>query len=443
MPQPLEPPARWADALKHIGPGLILTASIVGSGELIATTKLAGDNGFDLLWLIILGCVLKVFVQVEIGRYTITSHQTALQALDSVPGPRWRVSWMVWAFLVMYLCAISQVGGIVGGVAQTLAAGGMTVPDGWLAVGVSVSVAFLLTWGRYRLVEGVSTTMVVLFTLSVIVAVGALQWTPYAVTGADLVRGLSFRLPENFTTALVVIGLIGVGGSEMIYYPYWCLEKGYAAHTGKPDGSDAWVRRVRGWMRVLRFDAWFSMVIYTTATVAFYLLGAAVLHAKKLQVTDKDLIDTLAHMFLQSLGPWSLWLFLVGAFFVLYSTAFSATASNARVGADALSLLGLRKYPDEAARMRTVRAFCIGLPLYAALLYLIWRNPVTLVFIGGVGQGLMLPFIAGAALYFRYRRTEGRLRPGLAWTAALWVASLALALAGLNQVWRLLAPMVR
>lgn len=443
MPQPLEPPERWADTLKFVGPGLILTASIVGSGELIATTKLAGDNGFDLLWLIVLGCVLKVFVQVEIGRYTITSQQTALQALDSVPGPRWRVSWMVWAFLIMYLCAISQVGGIVGGVAQTLAAGGVKVADGGLALGVSLSVAILLAWGRYRLVEGVSTTMVALFTLAVVVAVGAMQWTEFAVTGADLARGLSFRLPDNFTTALVVIGLIGVGGSEMIYYPYWCLEKGYARHTGVADGSDGWVRRVRGWMRVLRFDAWFSMVIYTTATVAFYLLGAAVLHAKKLAVTDKDLINTLAQMFLQSLGPWSLWLFLVGAFFVLYSTAFSATASNARVGADALSLLGLRKYPDEAARTRTVRAFCIGLPLYAALLYFLWRNPVTLVFIGGVGQGLMLPFIAGAALYFRYRRTERRLMPGLAWTGALWVASLALALAGLNQVWRLLAPMLR
>lgn len=440
MPQPLEAPDRWTGALKHIGPGLILTASIVGSGELIATTKLAGDNGFDLLWLIIAACVLKVFVQVEIGRHTVATGQTALEAFDSVPGPRWRASWLVWCWLVMYLCAISQVGGIVGGVAQTLAAAGVTVPDGWLAVGVALSVAFLLAWGRYRTVEWVSTAMVVAFTASVVVAVVALQWTEYAVTGADLVRGLAFRLPENFTTALVVLGLIGVGASEMVYYPYWCLEKGYAEHTGRPDGSDGWAARVRGWMRVLRFDAWFSMLIYTAATVAFYLLGAAVLHARKLQVNDAQLIDTLAQMFLHSLGPWSLWLFLTGAFFVLYSTAFSASASNARLGADALSVFGLRRYADAAARARMVRAFSIGLPLYAALLYFIWRNPVTLVFIGGVGQGLMLPFIAGAALYFRHKRTDRRIAPGVAWTAFLWIASLALVAAGLFQVWQRLAP---
>lgn len=443
MPQPLEAPVRWTGALKHIGPGLILTASIVGSGELIATTKLAGDNGFDLLWLIIASCVLKVFVQVEIGRYTIATGQTALEAFNSVPGPRWRVSWLVWLWLVMYICAISQVGGIVGGVAQTLAAGGATVPDGWLAVGVSLSVALLLAWGRYRAVEWLSTAMVVAFTFSVVIAVVALQWTDYAVTGADVARGLSFRLPENFTTALVVLGLIGVGASEMVYYPYWCLEKGYADHTGRPDGSDGWAFRVRGWMRVLRFDAWFSMVIYTAATVAFYLLGAAVLHARQLKVTNDKLIDTLAQMFLQSLGPWSLWLFLVGAFFVLYSTAFSASASNARLGADALSIFGVKRYADKAARSRMVRAFSIGLPLYAALLYFIWRNPVTLVFIGGIGQGLLLPFIGGAALYFRHKRTDARLTPGLVWTAMLWVASLALVAAGLNQAWQTLAPLVR
>ena len=32
-----EPPEGWGQSLRHLGPGLILSASIVGSGELIAT----------------------------------------------------------------------------------------------------------------------------------------------------------------------------------------------------------------------------------------------------------------------------------------------------------------------------------------------------------------------------------------------------------------------
>jgi Mn2+/Fe2+ NRAMP family transporter len=285
--------------------------------------------------------------------------------------------------------------------------------------------------------------MVAVFTGATIVAVGALQWTEYRIGAADIVRGLSFNLTDKFTTAFAAIGIIGVGASELIYYPYWCLEKGYAHHTGKSDGTAEWFARARGWLRVMRIDAWFSLMVYTTATAAFYLLGAAVLHAKKLQVTDKGLIDTLAHLFLGSLGPWSLWVFLIGAFFVLYSTLFAATASNARLLADALAVFGKWRYRDTAQREKMVRLACVLLPFYAAGLYWIWEKPVALVFVGGLGQGVMLPFLAGAALYFRYRRTDPRLAPGRVWSLGLWLAATALTAAGLYQVWDQLAKYLR
>ncbi|MBL9200003.1 MAG: Nramp family divalent metal transporter [Opitutaceae bacterium] len=437
MSPPRDAPTSIFGSLRFIGPGLILTASIVGSGELIVTPKLAGEVGYDLLWLILIGCIVKVFVQIEIGRFTIAHQKTPLVAFNEVPGPRAGVSWLVWLWLIMFLCSISQMGGIVGGVAETLAAGGWQVSRAWLAIGVGLSCALLLVLGSYKWVENGSTAMVAGFTVSTIVAVGALQWTEFRIEPAQIARGLSFHLPGNFATAFAALGIIGVGASELVYYPYWCLEKGYAANTGVPDGSAAWFARARGWMRVMRIDAWFSAIIYTTATVAFYLLGAAVLHTQKLQVSDKGMIDTLAHLFLSSLGPWSLWMFLVGAFFVLYSTAFAASASNARLAADALGVFGLKKYRDDADRGWWIKFFSAGLPLYAATLYIVWPKPVALVFIGGVGQGMLLPFLGLAALHFRYRRTAPELRPGIAWSAALWIAAAVLMLGGLYQVWDL------
>src|SRR4029079_1329922 len=109
----------------------------------------------------------------------------------------------------------------------------------------------------------------------------------------DLVNGFSFRLAppspaagqaaaNSLTTALKTFGVIGVSASELISYPYWCIEKGYRRFTGKRDGTNGWGARARGWMNVMRWDAWCSMLIYTTATVAFYLLGAAVLKRTKL-----------------------------------------------------------------------------------------------------------------------------------------------------------------
>ena len=114
-------PTDFFGILKRLGPGLIIAGAIVGSGELIATTKTGAQAGITLLWLIILGCLIKVFVQIELGRYTITHGETTLTALNRVPGPRMKVNWIVWFWLFMMLCTIGQLGGIVGGVGQSMA----------------------------------------------------------------------------------------------------------------------------------------------------------------------------------------------------------------------------------------------------------------------------------------------------------------------------------
>ena len=258
-----------------------------------------------------------------------------------------------------------------------------------LLVGITASGALLLVTGRYKVVEVGSTLMVAAFTVSTIVAMIALQWTPYRVSSAQSIDGLKFQMPASFTVAFAAFGITGVGASELIYYPYWCLEKGYARHIGPRDDTPDWRRRMLGWLRVLHTDAALSMLIYTGATIAFYILGAAVLHGQGLQVTDRELIETLGQMYRQTLGATGAWIFLIGAFAVLYSTFFVATASNARLFADAAAIFGVAHYPDEAARLRVVRAACVVLPMAS-------------------GTGVLSVSAAGAA------RADWRCRPGAA-----------------------------
>ena len=54
-----DPPTTSLGILKQLGPGLIIAGSIVGSGELIATTAVGAEAGFVLLWLIIIGCLIN------------------------------------------------------------------------------------------------------------------------------------------------------------------------------------------------------------------------------------------------------------------------------------------------------------------------------------------------------------------------------------------------
>src|SRR5437870_9938456 len=115
-----DPPRSFSNTLRRIGPGIILAASIVGSGELIATTTLGAQVGYAALWIILLSCIIKPVVQAELGRYTIASGETGLEGFNHFPGPRLRVNWIVWAWAVMVLCTLLQVGAMFGGVAQVL-----------------------------------------------------------------------------------------------------------------------------------------------------------------------------------------------------------------------------------------------------------------------------------------------------------------------------------
>jgi Mn2+/Fe2+ NRAMP family transporter len=254
------------------------------------------------------------------------------------------------------------------------------------------------------------------------------------VTLEDLREGLRFQLPERFTIAFAAFGIIGVGAAELIYYPYWCLEKGYARNAGPCDGSEAWGRRARGWMRVLRADAWFSMVIYTTATVAFYLLGATVLHRKSIPIDNSNLIDNLSHMYRESFGMAGLWCYLLGAFVVLYSTVFISSASGGRLCADVMRLLGFVRPEDTRRYDQLVWTWSVLLPLVFLLLYVLFGNPLDLVLMGAVGQAVMLPLLCGATLYFHHNRMEPALRTSRFWTLLLWLASLCISVVALYEL---------
>ncbi|MCS7305167.1 MAG: Nramp family divalent metal transporter [Thermoguttaceae bacterium] len=523
------PPTEIWKILSRLGPGLIIAAAIVGSGELILTPKTGAQAGFSLLWLIILGCVIKVFVQVEFGRYAISSGKATMDALQEVPGPRlWGVRWILWYWLVMFTVSIAQLGGIVHGVGQSLAIslpitgdfkrlleeqiawdeaawrhlqrlseeekGALSSQDpkvrqsardrikAWLeeVIGrprpkaedqpteddilwaglVTLLTIALLVVGRYGLVQNVSAFLVAGFTGVTIFCVVALQRTEYAIRWTDLLEGLKGRTPrwEELThslmalvrsepknavaTALATFGIIGVGANELISYPYWCLEKGYARWTGPLEPGSAWAQRAQGWMRVMRWDAFLSMVIYTFATVAFYILGAAVLYPEGLDPEGNQMVYALSQPYVKVFGSWAHWVFLFGAFAVLYSTFFVANAGHALVATDAVRIFGLGAGRPET-RWRWVKGFCVFLPSFALFCCLCIRRPEKLILASGLLQGIMLPMLAGATLYYRYRRCDQRIRPGRVWDLFLWLSALGMLVSGLWTAWNELASVLR
>ena len=419
-----DPPASLPSAFRRIGPGIVLASSIVGSGELIATTTLGAQVGYLALWIVLVSCAIKPAVQAELGRYTIATGATGLEGFNAVPGPRAGVSWLVWAWAISVTLTLLQVGGMYGGVGQVLHVLVPGIPvNGWVGVCLAITLAVLLG-GGYARIERFAMVKVGLFTLLTVCAAAVLGLRPGALSAADLRSGLSFELPPaGLVTAIAVFGITGVGASELVMYPYWCVEKGYARFVGPRQDNPAWVARARGWIRVMHLDIACSMVIYTLATVAFYLLGAGVLHRLGVVPAARDTVAVLSQLYTQTLGGWSLWVFYTGVVVTLYGTIFAATAAHSRMMADLVRLLGLYEREDVAARLTWRNRFVVVLATVPALFYWFFESPVQMVVAGGVAQALMLPLIGFAAIYLRHTRLPRELQPSAVTTAGLWLST--------------------
>jgi Mn2+/Fe2+ NRAMP family transporter len=434
-----EPPVGWKNSFKYLGPGLILSASVVGSGELIATTALGAQAGFVLLWLVIFSTLVKVAVQVELARWTIATGQPAITGYNKVPPKLGRMGWVNILWMLLALSKLLQLGGIIGGVAVAFS---ILLPFGgdplafshllvWTIIIAAVSIAMLYS-NKYSLIERGAVLLVVIFSIvTVLIALG-LPFTPFAYSGADIGSGLTFLIPAGaLGAAIAMFGITGVGADEITFYTYWCVEKGYARWAGPNDGSEEWARRANGWIKVMYKDAAVSWVIYTFGTLAFYLMGAAVLNPQGLVPEGNGMITTLSRIYTDILGPWSSILFLVGAIAVLGSTMWAAIPSWSRMYVNLLATMGVLDWQDPVARLKWIRIFTVALPIIWAIAYLAIQSPVLMVQIGGVMTGIFLVAAVIAVWYLRKTETDRRVYGSTAFNAALVISSIAIALLGI------------
>ena len=415
---------------------MILSAAIVGSGELIASTALGAKAGFSLLWIILIGCLVKVAVQVEYGRYAITHGQTAFHAWNQESSSKFfNLHWSTWAALVFLASVPIGLGGVLGGAAQvaTYAVPGISI-EVWTVV-LALTVALLVFRGRYRVVEPTATTLNFIFISTIAVCVFGVQGTRYAFGPSDLAGGLTFQLPlGTLALALGAFGTTGVGSSEIFTYPSWCVEKGYALWTGPFDGSADWVRLARGWTRVMVMDALVSMAVYTTATCFFYILGATVLRPQRDLADGNELILQLSGTFTEVLGQEAVFVFMLGAFTVLFSTVFANAAGMSRLWTDLFVLCGIVKKNNPSQRRRSIAIMSWVLPCVWALAYLSFQKPLFWVIFMGVANSMFLLTVAYKALILRYLQTEIELVPPRWYDVVLWLSTLSI---GVIAVWAL------
>jgi Mn2+/Fe2+ NRAMP family transporter len=431
-------PKTFLERIKFIGPSVIVTGSVVGSGSIVMTPLLGAAAGFLLLWWLLLSMWSKPIIQAEISRYIVVTKKTFLEAFADMPGFKTTIqgkttSWLVWFMFIGVIPSIAGMGGLAGAVAE---AGNTMFP--LLSTEAWVAISCLLTWlllyfGSYKSLERTLLVMVIFFSFMTLVIAIAMQSTEYQVNFDQISQGLSFSFPtEYLPLALAVFGFTGISYGEIMAYTYWCLEKGYADNTGND------IEETKHWIKTMQTDVWVTVFFITLGTLPFFFLGAGVLNnVPELQESlatssfwDVDVISSLQNMFSLVLGGWAKWLFIILAFFVLFSTLLSGTAAFTRTISDYLISMGLvRERTDTRKKLIKLVAFVI--PFLSGLFYFILPNPITLLLIAGIWAAMGLPIVNIGALYL-VNKLEPALQPKVSTKVILWASLiLQLCLAGL------------
>jgi hypothetical protein len=227
-----------------------------------------------------------------------------------------------------------------------------------------------------------------------------------------------------------MFGMTGVGAGEITGYPFWAVEKGYAAWSGPNDGSQAWVDRARGWITVMKLDSWVAWVVYTLSTAAFYILGAAVLHPQGLVPQGDEVMTTISSIFDSAVGTWGAVAFMIGAGIALFKTIIANVPSLGRIIANTLAVFGAFDWTDQQQRNRWLRIIMVVLPIIWGLTGTVVSSPLALVVIAGILNAVFLIGVAISTVYLSRTQTDPRVKDGPAFTVMLLLSAVAIVFVG-------------
>lgn len=407
MKTSLRPP-RW----NQVGPGLVVAATGVGAGDMVATLIAGERYGYTLLWAAIVGCLVKIALAEATGRWHLATGRTIFDGWSSLG--RWTeiyfgVYILVWGF-VYGATAMSAT-------ALPLVALFPILPfTAWAVIAGLAGLVF--TWfNRYAVFE---TAMAVFVGLMFVTVVGLA-----AFLAPDLGRaaaGIRPVLPAG--SAIYTLGLIGgVGGTiTMAAYGYWVNAKGW---------------RDASWMRVMRWDNRVAYAMTGLFVIAMLVVGAEILHTAGTTISqgDRGLLD-LAALLERRFGRTVSIVFLVGFFAAAFSSVLGVWHGVSLLFADFVAHVRgtARLRLDAPEQSQAFRAYLLWLT-FPPLLLVVLGRPFQLVIAYGVLGSCFMPFLGLTLLWLlNSSRTPAEWRNGTWANAGLVAATLLFGIVGATEL---------
>jgi Mn2+/Fe2+ NRAMP family transporter len=419
---------------KLIGPGVILLATAVGSGEILFWPGITTTYGFQFVWLIAAALLFQYVLNTEFERYTLATGEAVVSGYVRI-SPAFR-----YVFLAAAILPWVWPGWATGGAQaiQWLFGGEVR----WIASATLVTIGLLLTSSRlvYRAVEAAQTWMVAYILIVLILAAALVVRPDVLLQAAGGLTQSPLPLPEGLATSTLLAALVfcGAGGTINLAASNWVRDKGFGLGALAPkivnpltgaseasgggvyrfEASESNIRRWRIWWRLARREQQITFLLGSMLGLALPMLIAFALLGRGELGVGTDAVRAQANLLGGLEGGWARVAFILAVAAIFLTSALGVLDHAARlaasllVGGGAESRQGRSRWRSESGVYFLVLWAMIAFGLIV-LLGLDVADPPALLTLAGALSGIVMFVYSGLTLWLnvKMRHAFDRLDP--------------------------------
>ncbi len=431
---------------KIAGPGAILVGLSIGAGEIVIWPLIAAEYGASMVWAAVLGVFLQLWINFEVGRWTIATGETVYTGYSRI----WR------GFGPLFIL-LTVVGWIAPGWARAsgLALKALLIgPGGWgsdtfWTVITFAAVALILFGPKmvYQSVERTVELLVAIVTIGlilVVIAVGSLD--TWKELGSGIINVGHIAEGMSVKSLFIAIVFAGAGGTANLFYTFYLRDKNIGMGARLPSlrnplrGRDETIsstgflfeeteenkRRFSAWWKYIKQDQMIFFWALNTVTILLFIFGAlAVLHPQGIVPEKGQLIYDEANILKGIWGMPGQYIFLLVGVATLFGTQLALVDGVGRSISDIIytNFKGAKKRPLSWWYLLIAGIWIVGGCVITFVMEQLNVSELGFLFnaayMGGFAMALYVPL----TLYMNYRFLPKIAKPKTISTIMMFIAS--------------------
>ena len=440
-------PKRTQSFWQIAGPGAVLVGLAIGVGEIVVWPRIMAEYGSTVAWAAVLGVFLQLWINLEIGRWTISTGETPFTGFSRI----WTGFAPIFLILIILGYLVPGWARASGLALKALIVGPFGYGSDTFWTAITFSMAAIILFGPkivYQSVERCVEILVIIVTVGlicVVIAVGSKEvWKDLGIGIISVGKTHPDISVKTLFSALV---FAGVGGASNLFYSFYLRDKNIGMGKRIPrltnplrgrseaapsngflfEETEENISRFKSWWNYIKKDQIIFFWLLSTFTIILFMFGAlAVLTPRGIVPAPGTLIWDEAIVLKEIWGDIGKNIFLLVGVAALFGTQLVILDGVSRSFADII-------YTNvKSAKRRDVSwwylTVCLSWIVFGCIItYVMDNRGVTdlgFIFNAGYMAGFAMAVYVPLLLYMNHRFLPKSAKPGILCTIMMIIASI-------------------